>query len=208
LAIEPTPELPAVTPASEAPAADSPASGADEPEPPPPSAESPDTIAPAKPRKPRAPRKPRTESTPPTGPVEETVAGPDSDAEGSPESPPSVELISEPIVDEPSPPEDFSQVPPEEKKPAANASSDGRTRLTVTSYIGIGNKLHIRGEGPGLSWSKGVPLQFVSIGRWRWETDKAAGSVICKIYKNDRLEAPNGEITILPGTEQEISATF
>jgi hypothetical protein len=53
-----------------------------------------------------------------------------------------------------------------------------------------------------------VALQFVSIGRWRWETDKATAPVVFKIYKNDRLEAPNGEITLLPGTELEISATF
>ena len=105
----------------------------------------------------------------------------------------------------------FSQVPPEESKPAKPAgkpSPDGRTRLTVTSYIGIGNKLHLRGEGAGLSWSKGAPLQFVSIGRWRWETDKATGPVTCRIYKNDRLEAPTGLLTLLPGTEQEVSATF
>ena len=122
--------------------------------------------------------------------------------------PPPVELISEPVVDEPPAPETFSQLPPEENKPAANRSADGRTRLTVTSYIGIGNKLHLRGEGPGLSWNKGVPLQFVSIGRWRWETDKATEPVVCRIYKNDKLEAPGGPLTLLPGTEQEVSASF
>ena len=84
----------------------------------------------------------------------------------------------------------------------------GRTRLTVVSYIGIGNKLHLRGEGAGLSWTKGVSLQFVSIGRWRWETDDASGPVICRIYKNDKLEAPNGPLTLAPGTEQEVSVTF
>jgi hypothetical protein len=122
--------------------------------------------------------------------------------------PPPVELISEPVVDEPPAPETFSQLPPEENKPAANRSADGRTRLTVTSYIGIGNKLHLRGEGPGLSWNKGVPLQFVSIGRWRWETDAATAPVTCRIYKNDRLEAPIGLLTLAPGTEQEVSAQF
>jgi hypothetical protein len=124
---------------------------------------------------------------------------------------PPLELIAEPVVDDLPAPENFSQVPPEESKqakPAGKPSPDGRTRLTVTSYIGIGNKLHIRGEGAGLSWNKGVALQFVSIGRWRWETDKATEPVAFKIYKNDRLEAPNGEITLLPGTELEISATF
>ncbi len=118
------------------------------------------------------------------------------------------ELIAEPVTDEPPPPENFSQVPAEEAKPVTAASSDGRTRLTVVSYIGIGNKLYLRGDGPGLSWDKGVPLQFVSIGRWRWETGDATAPVSCKVYKNDKLEAPGGAITLAPGSEQEITAAF
>src|SRR5690606_28526897 len=69
-------------------------------------------------------------------------------------------------------------------------SSDGATRLIATSYIGIGNRLFIRGEGPGLSWEKGIPLQFVSIGKWRWETPDASGPVQFKLYKNDEVECP------------------
>ena len=40
-------------------------------------------------------------------------------------------------------------------EPAAHSApaktSDGTTRLLVTAYIGIGNKVFVRGEGPGLS---------------------------------------------------------
>ncbi|HTT57481.1 MAG TPA: hypothetical protein VMF63_10250 [Opitutaceae bacterium] len=146
--------------------------------------------APKPPRKPRPPRKPKVEES---APEAAAVAAP-------------VELIAEPVTDEAPPPEDFSQVPAEGAKPAASA--DGRTRLTVVSYIGIGNKLYLRGDGPGLSWDKGVPLQFVSIGRWRWETGDASAPVNCKIFKNDKLEAPGGPITLAPGTEQEITAAF
>ena len=203
LAVEPPSEASDATPSLELSDADSPAASLEEPEPLTSSPDTSDAAAPSKPRKPRAPRKPKSESTTPDGAAAETTDEPPP-AEESP-----AELISEPVVDEPSPPEDFSQVPPEEtSKPVANQSADGRTRLTVVSYIGIGNKLHLRGEGAGLSWSKGVPLQFVSIGRWRWETDKATGPVTCRIYKNDKLEAPTGPLTLLPGTEQEISAQF
>jgi hypothetical protein len=161
-----------------------------------------------KPRKPRAPRKPRTESTPPVGAVPEPGMGSTPAVEIPIARPPPVELIVEPVADEPSTPESFSQVPPEESKPVASPSADGRTRLTVVSYIGIGNKLHLRGEGAGLSATKGVPLQFVSIGRWRWETEDASGPVTCRIYKNDKLEAPIGPLTLAPGTEQEVSVAF
>ena len=98
--------------------------------------------------------------------------------------------------------------PPEEGRPASAPSADGLTRLTVVSYIGIGNKLYLRGEGPGLSWDKGVPLQFVSIGRWRWETGDATAPVTCKVYKNDKIEAPLGPLTLAPGTELEVTAAF
>lgn len=88
-------------------------------------------------------------------------------------------------------------------------ASDGATRLLVTAYIGIGNRLFIRGEGPGLSWDKGVPLQFVSIGKWRWETNGASEPVKFKLYKNDETEcAALGAQTLAPGFQQELTATF
>jgi uncharacterized protein YukE len=88
-------------------------------------------------------------------------------------------------------------------------TSDGFTRLIATAYIGIGNKLFIRGEGPGLSWDKGVPLQFVSIGKWRWETPDATGPVTAKLYKNDQVECPGlGELTLEPGHQHEVNAGF
>ncbi len=88
-------------------------------------------------------------------------------------------------------------------------TSDGATRLIVTAYIGIGNRLFIRGEGPGLSWEKGVPLQFVSIGKWRWETGDAAAPVKFKLYKNDDTEcAALGTQSLDPGQQQEVTAAF
>ena len=88
-------------------------------------------------------------------------------------------------------------------------SSDGATRLLATAYIGIGNRLFIRGDGPGLSWERGVPLQFVSIGKWRWETNDASASIRVKLYKNDEQECTAlGEQTLEPGHLQEMTAAF
>ncbi|HYD85233.1 MAG TPA: hypothetical protein VEA63_14305, partial [Opitutus sp.] len=88
-------------------------------------------------------------------------------------------------------------------------SSDGATRLIATAYIGIGNRLFIRGDGPGLSWEKGVPLQFVSIGKWRWETPDATAPIQFKLYKNDDTECPGlGTLTLDPGHQQEVTAKF
>lgn len=102
---------------------------------------------------------------------------------------------------------EFSQIEPEETVSAV--STDGLTRLLVTAYIGIGNKLYIRGEGPGLSWDRGTPLQFVSIGKWRWESPDASAPVTLKLYKNDVLECTStGSITLPPGHQQDVTASF
>jgi hypothetical protein len=91
----------------------------------------------------------------------------------------------------------------------AALSSDGATRLLVTAYIGIGNKLFARGSGPGLSWEKGVPLHFVSIGKWRWDTPDATGPVQIKLYKNDQVECASlGTLELEPGHQHEVTATF
>jgi hypothetical protein len=104
------------------------------------------------------------------------------------------------------PSDTYNQVASE---PAESAvSADGMTRLIVTAYIGIGNKLYVRGEGPGLSWERGVPLQFVSIGKWRWESAEVAAPVKLKLLKNDTTECPVGTITIEPGHQSEVVANF
>jgi hypothetical protein len=79
----------------------------------------------------------------------------------------------------------------------------------VTAYIGIGNKLFVRGSGAGLNWDRGTPLQFVSIGKWRWETSESGAPVQARLYKNDQIEcAAVGEITLQPGHQHEVRATF
>ncbi len=105
--------------------------------------------------------------------------------------------------------DDSGQSSPEDNQPTTALSSDGKTRLIVTAYIGIGNRLFARGEGPGLDPEKGMPLQFVSIGKWRWETPDASAPVRLNLFKNDSIPCSNhSEITIEPGQQHELSATF
>jgi hypothetical protein len=142
-----------------------------------------------KPKKPRPPRKPRPEDT--LAAMSEPDAGNGSSGESA----------------LPDTPDDSASAETPAKAEAA-VSSDGATRLLATAYIGIGNKLFIRGEGPGLSWDKGVPMQFVSIGKWGWATDEATAPVACKLYKNDETAALSGEIFLEPGKHVEITAIF
>jgi hypothetical protein len=54
-----------------------------------------------------------------------------------------------------------------------------------------------------------VPLQFVSIGKWRWETNDATAPIRFKLYKNDEHECVAlGEKTLAPGHLHELVAAF
>lgn len=104
---------------------------------------------------------------------------------------------------------DLGLISDAQESPESAVTSDGFTRLVATAYIGIGNRLFIRGEGPGLSWEKGVPLQFVSIGKWRWETPDATAPISAKLYKNDQVECLGlGTLTLEPGRQHEVNAGF
>jgi chemotaxis protein histidine kinase CheA len=86
--------------------------------------------------------------------------------------------------------------------------NDESTSLIATAYIGIGNKLYLRGDGPGLRPDKGVPMQFLSIGKWGWSTLEATDAITCRIYKNDDEPAIDGDITLQPKELKEISPRF
>lgn len=152
-----------------------------------------------KPKKPRAPRKPKPEDI--LAAMSEPMPGDEPPVEGRESSGesafPDAPVRSEPV-------ESAEASLPDEP----SVSADGATRLLVTAYIGIGNKLYIRGDGPGLSWDKGLPMKFVSIGKWGWATDEATGPVACKLYKNDETAAVSGEVFLEPGQHVEVTALF
>lgn len=100
----------------------------------------------------------------------------------------------------------YDAEPASHSAPAKTA--DGTTRLLVTAYIGIGNKVFVRGEGAGLSWDKGVPMEFVSIGKWSWETGDSAVPLKIQLYKNDDLPAQGDPITLPPGHHIEVTPVF
>ena len=87
-------------------------------------------------------------------------------------------------------------------------TADGATRLLVTAYIGIGNKVFVRGEGPGLSWEKGIPMEFISIGKWTWKASDPSVPVKIQLYKNDDLPAQGDPIAIPAGHQIEATPVF
>jgi chemotaxis protein histidine kinase CheA len=164
-----------------------------------------------KPKKARAPRKPKAEDTllamSETKPQEPATNGTSLEPDASAPAPlTSIDATPAPNAEAPA---DETEGSASAAAPAeSSSSSDGATRLLATAYIGIGNKLFIRGDGPGLSWDQGVPMQFVSIGKWGWSTHDAAGPVRCKLYKNDESAALTGEVVLEAGRHTEVTALF
>jgi hypothetical protein len=155
------------------------------------------------PRK-RAPKKSKGEDAEPS--LDFDASAKSVDSSPAPSASTAGDEFSSPSPHEPARPEPAERV---ESAPVAAVSADGATRLLVTAYIGIGNKLFVRGDGPGLSWDEGVPLQFVSIGKWRWETADATVPVHAKLYKNDEIVCASlGKLTIDPGQQAEVTAAF
>lgn len=229
LPAEPAPRTATVNAAASAPAEPAAATVTSAPAAPTVAASAPDPENPVTPA-PKRPRRPRRESPSATvAPADSGVSAaaaeepPPVPADAIPEITPIAPGTAEPFsghianlpTDPPPPPDPEPALGLELEETTSGSvaegvlTSDGATRLLVTSYIGIGNRLFIRGQGPGLSWDKGVPLQFVSIGKWRWETNDASGPVRFRLYKNDAVEcAALGEQGVEPGHQQEVTASF
>ena len=94
----------------------------------------------------------------------------------------------------------------EPKKP--ESSSGGTTSVVANVMIGIGNKPFLRGEGAGLSWDEGVPMNFIEIGKWAWTPTRKNASLTVQVYRNDEEPDKGGKIEVKSGQEIEITPEF
>lgn len=82
------------------------------------------------------------------------------------------------------------------------------TTLTVHALPGLGKKPFIRGQGPGLSWNHGTPMEFLETGKWQWTSPDSSQPVILRIYKDDEIPAEGEAIALEPGEQLEITPNF
>ncbi len=68
-------------------------------------------------------------------------------------------------------------------KPAAPKAV--QTRISALYDVGFGNSLYIRGEGPGLSWDKGLLMTCVGTAKWQITLGEAARPFTFKFLVND-----------------------
>jgi hypothetical protein len=96
------------------------------------------------------------------------------------------------------------------------ASADGKiaqpTRALPTTIeahidVGFGNQLYVRGQGPGLSWERGVPLKNMDPNTWQW-TAEATDKLTFKLLINDTVWAQGADVIAAPGQKVEITPNF
>ena len=110
-------------------------------------------------------------------------------------------------------PETIAEPAKLEAKPsvvATSASARSMTKaVTIEAKIdvGFGNTLYLRGEGLGLSWTKGVPLTCVDGKTWKWSAD-ASEQMKFKLLLNDSIWSQGEDLVAAPGQKLEISPAF
>ena len=87
-------------------------------------------------------------------------------------------------------------------------SSTGTTSVVANVMIGIGNKPYLRGEGPGLNWDEGVPMNFIEIGKWAWSPSRKNASLTVQLFRNDNDPDQSGKIEVKAGEKIEITPQF
>jgi hypothetical protein len=78
------------------------------------------------------------------------------------------------------------------------------TRILAYVDIGHGNTLFLRGEGAGLSWDAGIPMECVGGDCWSWSVGSAGQPITFKVLINDQQWAGGDNLSVAPGD----TATF
>lgn len=112
------------------------------------------------------------------------------------------------ILQETDPDHSPSPLTTQEEPIKPKTSQTGTTSVVANVMIGIGNKPYLRGEGPGLNWDEGVPMNFIEIGKWAWSPPRKNASLTVQLYRNDNDPDKSGKIEVKAGDKIEINPDF
>jgi hypothetical protein len=108
----------------------------------------------------------------------------------------------------PAPAPKITRVPRVKKTVAAAASAAAPTVIIAKIDVGFGNTLYLRGDGPGLSWNKGVVLNCADDAAWTISLANAVRPVVFKFLLNDETWSRGEDYTAAPGSTAELTPTF
>lgn len=90
----------------------------------------------------------------------------------------------------------------------ATSSVPVQTKIIATLDVGFGNALYVRGDGPGLTWNQGVPMECVASDRWELVLGESARPVSFKILLNDTTWCTGPDSTIASGATVTLRPDF
>jgi hypothetical protein len=96
---------------------------------------------------------------------------------------------------------------PVKKKPTAQPVPPA-TFISAKIDIGFGNVLFLRGEGPGLSWDKGLPMECIGPDLWSATLTGATAPITFKVLVNDLTWNTGSDYVVEPGQSVTITPTF
>ena len=82
------------------------------------------------------------------------------------------------------------------------------TTISANVDVGFGNGLYVRGEGPGLSWEKGLRMECVSDDRWSLALGESTRLFVFKFLINDAVWSIGDDYTVAPGASVTLTPTF
>jgi hypothetical protein len=101
-----------------------------------------------------------------------------------------------------------SSVAPAVKTKGKPKSGGVTTTIVAAIDVGFGNRLVLRGEGPGLSWDLGATMECVGDDRWSITLAETSRPIVCKFLVNDAVWSAGEDYTVLPGSNVVLSPTF
>ena len=97
------------------------------------------------------------------------------------------------------------------KKAAPAKKKTGEPPVTFISAsidIGFGNHLFLRGDGPGLSWDRGIAMDCTGAGLWTASVKHAKSPVTFKVLVNDLSWSNGDDFVAAPGQSVTITPSF
>jgi hypothetical protein len=82
------------------------------------------------------------------------------------------------------------------------------TTIAAAIDVGFGNTLYLRGEGPGLSWERGIPMNCVSDEKWSIALGESSGPVVFKFLLNDETWCAGDDYTLPAGQNGTFTPEF
>lgn len=113
-----------------------------------------------------------------------------------------------PVSVAPTAPAAVAPAPDKFTGPSARKAPPLVTTIEVRFDAGFGNYLSLRGEGAGLDWDIGQPLECRAADLWVWTTDQPAEQLVFKVLLNDAVWSAGENFAVRPGERAAVVPSF